>query len=301
MTVLVTGAGGFVGRQALDLLAARGAEVHAVTHGTPPVDDARATWHRADLLDAVASGALVRDVGATHLLHLAWYSEPGRFWAARENLQWVEATLALLRAFADGGGQRAVLAGTCAEYDLSYGVCSEDETPTHPTTLYGTCKYATGLVASSASDALGIEIARGRIFYLYGPFEHPDRLVASVISALLDGRRAECTAGTQVRDFLHVRDVAGALVHLVDAPVRGAVNIASGEAVEVRDIVARIAALVGREDLVALGARPTPPDDPPKVVGDTRLLRASGFEPLFSLADGLADTVEWWKARGPQR
>ena len=52
----------------------------------------------------------------THLLHLAWYAEPGLFWRSPENLRWVEASLRLLRAFAEHGGQRAVMAGSCAEY-----------------------------------------------------------------------------------------------------------------------------------------------------------------------------------------
>ena len=175
MKVLVTGAGGFVGRQALDLLGAAGHEVHAVTRRTPPSDAPPAQWHRADLLDPVAAEALTRDVGATHLLHLAWCSEPGVYWTSSENLSWLGATLALLRSFAGHGGERAVLVGTCAEYDLAGGVCVEDETPMVPSTLYGSCKLATGLVASAAAANLGMQVAHGRIFYLYGPHEHPAR------------------------------------------------------------------------------------------------------------------------------
>src|SRR5437588_3229964 len=115
--VLVTGATGFVGRFVLERLRTSGAEVHACARRA----GARglAQWHEADLLTAGAPRALIDAVRPTHLLHLAWYSEPGTFWTSRENLRWLSTTIELLEAFADAGGQRFVGTGTCAEYDWS--------------------------------------------------------------------------------------------------------------------------------------------------------------------------------------
>jgi nucleoside-diphosphate-sugar epimerase len=290
--ILVTGARGFVGRHCLPLLQERGYEVHAVTStGEDGVRDG-VRWHRANLLTDPAG--VVRDVEPTHLLHLAWITTPGAYWTSPENLDWVAASLALLRAFT---GERAVLAGTCAEYDWSHGLCSERITPLQPATLYGECKRALQGVTEAYARQARLSIAWGRLFFLYGPDEHPARLVPSVARALLRGEEALCTSGDQIRDFLHVQDVAGAFVALLESEVTGPVNIASGTPVAVKDVIRGIAERTGRPDLLRLGARPMPAGEPPQLTADVRRLREEvGWTPGFSVDEGLDDTVAWWLA-----
>ena len=147
-----------------------------------------AAWHRADLLDPAAARTLVEQVRPTHLLHLAWYAEHGLFWTSTENVRWVEASLRLLRAFGEAGGERAVTAGTCAEYDWSAGgLYVEGASPLAPATLYGTCKHALRLVGEAWCEQNGIEFAWGRVFLLFGPGEHPERLVPAVAQAVAGG------------------------------------------------------------------------------------------------------------------
>jgi nucleoside-diphosphate-sugar epimerase len=277
--VLLTGASGFIGSHALRLLEERGHEVHS---------------DRENLLDPDAAGRLVRAARATHLLHLAWYAVPGKFWTAPENRRWVDASLRLLRAFYERGGQRAVAAGTCAEYDWSGGgVLSERTTLLRPTTPYGEAKART----YQSAAVLG-QLAWGRIFFLYGPGEHPERLVSSVARRLLAGREAPTSEGTQVRDFMHVEDVARAFVELVESHVTGAVNIGSGVPVTVRAVVEEVARAAGRPDLLRIGALPQRSGEPPELVADvTRLNREVGFAPGFDLAQGVAQTVDWWRAQ----
>jgi len=294
--VLVTGARGFVGAPATEALAAAGHEVHAVGSGPPPSGRPGVTWHRTDLLDPAAVSQLLGDIAPAKLLHLAWYTEHGRFWRAPENLAWVEATLHLLRAFQAAGGTRAVLAGTCAEYDWTVSPLSERSTPLAPATLYGSAKHATRLVAEAWAREVGLELAWGRIFFLYGPGEAPDRLLPSVARALLAGHEAPTTAGEQVRDFLHVDDVAGAFVALLGSDVTGAVNIASGDGVAVREFVELVAEATGRPDLLRVGAIPMRADDPPHLVADVRRLHEEvGFTPLLSLREGVEAAVDWWR------
>lgn len=295
--VLVTGGSGFVGRPVLAALAALGYEVHAVARRPPPGGAGEGVrWHVADLLDSGARAAVTAGIEATHLVHLAWYAEPGRYWTAVENAHWVAATLGLLEAFAAGGGRRAVLAGSCAEYDWTHGRLAEASTPLAPATLYGVSKDATRRVAEGLAERLGLSLAWARIFFLYGPREHPQRLVASVARALVRGERAATTEGSQVRDFLHVDDVAGAFAAVAASDVTGAVNVGSGEGVAVRDLVRALARAAGAEDRLAVGAKPSRAGEPPELVADARRLRDEvGFRPAYTLEAGLAQTVAWWR------
>src|SRR5206468_4284631 len=136
------------------------------------------------------------------------------------------------------------------------------------------CKHVLHERTEQLARDAGIDAAWGRIFFVYGPREHPNRLVASVIRSLLRGEEARCTNGEQVRDFLQVADVADAFVALVDSNAAGPLNIASGSPTRVRDLVELVATAVGRRDLLRFGAVPTPPGEPPVLVADVGRLRA---------------------------
>jgi nucleoside-diphosphate-sugar epimerase len=141
-----------------------------------------------------------------------------------------------------------------------------------------------------------LSVAWARLFLVYGPHEHPLRLVPSVTRALLAGQPAPCTLGEQRRDVLHVADAADALAALLESDVTGAVNVASGEAVPVCGVVERIAAVVGRPDLLRPGALLDRAGDPPLLVADVcRLRQELRWAPHYDLDRGLAQTVAWWK------
>ena len=289
--VLVTGATGYIGRHAVAALRRRGHEVVAVASA------------QADLLAPDGPERAVAAAGADTLLHLAWYAEHGRFWTAPENLDWVGASLRLVRAFAAAGGRRAVMAGSCAEYgwDCLDGPCVEGVTPLAPATLYGAAKHATHVAAASYAAQEGLGLAWGRVFFSFGPGEAPGRLVAAVARGLLAGEEVPVSEGSQVRDFIAVEELGDAFAALVESDVEGAVNVASGRGVPVRDVVAMVARETGREDLVRPGALPTRPDDPPLLVADAgRLEREAGWRAREPLEDGIARAVRWWRegARG---
>jgi nucleoside-diphosphate-sugar epimerase len=297
--VLVTGGTGFLGTPCLQALLARGYEVHATSRHAHPIGiPPEVMHHPADLLSPTDRSALLSRVRPTHLLHLAWYVAHGKFWEAPENLAWVSATLALIEEFATHGGTRAVMAGTCIEYDPSHGPCNEFTTPLVPKSLYGICKHSISTIAERYLGNAGVQFAWGRVFFLYGPGETPTRLVPSIARSLLRGEPALCTHGRQVRDFMHVHDAANAFAALVDSPVVGAVNIASGEPRPVADLVETLGAASGRPDLIRLGAIPLAASEPLDFRADVgRLQREVGFRPEINLEAGLEACVEWWRSR----
>ncbi|MFT5123047.1 MAG: nucleoside-diphosphate-sugar epimerase [Kiritimatiellia bacterium] len=297
MRVLVTGGTGFVGRHTLAPLLAKGYEVHLAGNRIVQEPIEGVTYHQADLLDPCQMEQVVKEVRAAKLMHFAWYVEPKIYLTSYKNVQWISATMELLRLFAEHGGSRAVLAGTCFEYDLHQGFLNEAQTPAEPDSLYGTCKNSLRQVAQSYAEQHNISLAWGRIFFLYGPHEYASRLVASVTNALLRGEDAKCSHGRQVRDFMHVQDVADAFVALMESPVTGTVNIASGAPTTLKDIVMTLAALTGGEALVKMGTYPSPENEPPVILADTRRLNQEvGWKPSMDLQAGLADTVAWWRA-----
>jgi nucleoside-diphosphate-sugar epimerase len=302
--VLLTGASGFLGARAIAPLLAAGYEVHALARRQGSSPDV--IWHSLDLLDAGASAAVVAEISAGHMLHFAWYTEHGLFWSSPENLSWVAASLHLLRSFKEAGGRRAVMAGSCAEYDWSRpqarlreladeGVLGPVE---RPSTLYGTAKNATRVVAEAYAREAGLSLAWGRVFLLYGPGEDERRLVPQVARALLAAQEAETSDGSQIRDFMHVDDVAAGFVALLDSAVEGPVNIASGSAVTVARIIELVAQSAGRPDLLRLGSLPRRGGEPERLVADTQRLRTEvGFEPRITIERGIGETVAWWRER----
>lgn len=299
-TVLVTGGTGFIGRQTVPRLRDQGFEVHLVTHRRrfdPDIPEG-VHVHHCDLFNFSQQRSLVRRIRPSHLVHFAWCATPGLFWTSPENLRWVQASLELLKNFAAFGGRRTVFAGSCAEYDWSFGYCSEGITPTASRSLYGTCKTALGQIFTEYCRQEKISGGWGRIFFLYGPCETTSRLIPSVITALLDGKRARCTRGSQIRDFLHVEDAASAFCAFLSSEVEGVVNIASGRPVSIKEVVELIADRIGRRDLLDLGALTISEAEPPLLLADIkRLAQEIDWRPTYDLPTGLDHAIEWWKSR----
>jgi nucleoside-diphosphate-sugar epimerase len=295
--VVVTGATGFIGRHCLPLLLERGYEIHAFSRqGQPTDEDGAIKRYKIDLLGASRLEGLLAEIRPSHLLHLAWYVEPGKWPDSHENFRWVQTSLDLLLAFLRSGGQRAVLAGSCAEYDWRHSYCAEDITPLNPQSTYGICKNSLQEMFAHLTAAGELSGAWGRIFFLYGPHEHPARLVPSVIRCLFAGKAAECTHGNQIRDYLYVMDIADAFVSLLESDFIGPVNIASGRPTTLKKMIHTIAEKFDRLDLVRLGAIDPPENDPDLLIANTnRLSKMVGWQPTYSLEQGIEETIRWWR------
>lgn len=300
MTVLVTGATGFVGSQVVRQLVASGEDVALIVRlgsSRRRLDGVldRVQVFEGDLDDGAAIERLLERCRPQACVHAAWYAVPGEYLASAHNLDSMRSSLDLLERLARAGCTHVVGIGTCFEYEMQSTPLNEDS-PTKPSTLYAAAKLAFYLVAAQRAAQLGIGLAWARLFYLYGPYEDERRLVPAAIKALSAGREFLATSGKQVRDYLHVEDVASALCALSRNELGGVFNVCSSRPVTIADLMRTLGELLGRPELIRLGTLPNREWDPAYVCGDNLRLRTDAhWEPRYAPRDGLAQTIAWWK------
>ncbi len=288
MKILLTGASGFIGRYVLKALQHNRIEVIAVGRAR---QEPAVPFIEADLLSVTDFGPLVQQAQATHLLHLAWYAEHGKYWTSPLNLRWAEATTRLVEPFCAAGGQQVVIAGTCAEYDWTHGYCREDSTPLNPAPLYGTAKDAARRLAMAVCEQHQVPCAWGRIFLPYGQGESAGRLIPSLIDVFRGKREPFGVNATAYRDFLHASDVAEGFVRLLNTGASGAYNICSGEPVRLAEVVTTLASLLGADPAPVLALATERPGEPSLLVGENLKLKVLGWRPTLTLGQGLERTL----------
>lgn len=299
--ILITGASGFIGSKATRALLAGGHDVALLVMPGDPL------WRLRDVTDqcTVLTGTLadapvlqpaLAEWSPEACLHFAWYAEPGAYLHSIENISSLTASLALMQTLAQVGCRQFVGAGTCAEYDTDQGFLRE-EGSTRPATLYAAAKLSFCMLGQHLAAAAGMRFAWGRIFYPYGPGENPRRVVPAVIHTLRSGQTFPATPGEQVRDYVHVEDVAAGFCALVEKGAQGVFNIASGEPTTIRHLLELIGEIVGRPELLLFGALPYREWEPMFICGNVQKLKSLGWIPRFSLREGLSQTVVWWQAQ----
>jgi nucleoside-diphosphate-sugar epimerase len=298
---LVTGGGGFIGRQVVAALDARDYDIVVVGRGTRPKNiPARLTWHKLDLLEPNAiTNKAIADLNADRMIHLAWETNHGGLWHNPSNFDWIGCSARLLRAFLEAGGHRVIGIGSAMEYDPpADGFCSECDSRRSNASAYAIAKDTFRRIAQHYSESFGSSFAWARVFPAYGEHEHKDRLVPSVVHALLHDEEALCSSGRQVRDFMDVRDHGEAIATLALSDVEGIVNIASGNAISIGDIVQKLAHQMDRADLVRMGALPDRADEPVNLWPEVKRLREEvNFTPARGIDEGLKDAIAWWSQR----
>jgi UDP-glucuronate decarboxylase len=276
--VLVTGSSGWIGRHCIPILEAKGYEVieykgNLLNNHNHVVDNGLGVDQYSKRLPLPQ---LVNHLGITHLLHLAWIVTPGEYWESPDNRLWFESSIKLIQEFKEGGGYRVVVAGTQAE---------------KTETLYGRSKNSLRRVVRSYCDITGMSYGWGRIYYLYGPEELPGRLVPQAIISMLREEVFTVNHPAQMIDIFHVKDVAGALVALLDSDVEGTVDIGSGISYTIKRVMQIIHKHIGMGDICY---RHIPSVD--RTVCDVhRLKHEVKFTPEFDLDSGLKDAVGWWR------
>jgi len=300
--ILVTGASGFVGSHLVRSLVRQGVDVVSLFHKNRIEQDKR--HFRIDLRDGVALEKLFRQFRFSAVIHLAAAGVETEA-ETLENVAAVNvlATASLARLAMAHGVERFVHVGTGFEY-RPQAQPMDESTPLGAPNLYGASKAAGWMLLDALYRLEGLPLVTFRPFSIYGPGESAAKLVPYTILQAQAGEPIRLTLGSQVRDYVFVEDVVDALRLglTAQAAVGKVYNIGTGpaEARSVRRMVEEIVEMMGAPARLCWFDRATRGRcDPPFLVSDpTRAHVELGWRPRVSLADGLARTIESYKAAG---
>jgi nucleoside-diphosphate-sugar epimerase len=304
--VLVTGAAGFVGAAVVAELRRTGREVAVLLRPTsnprrlePLI--AGLTVIRGDLHALRDSESAIREFAPQAVLHLAWDGVKGADRNGPMQAGNIAASIELYRLSAAMDCRAFVGLGSQAEYGPAAGKLREDA-PTRPTTVYGAAKLATCLVIERMAAAEGRRFAWLRLFSSYGCDDDPSWLIPYLINSLLRGERPAVTPAEQLWDYIHVDDVARAVVAAMDARASGVFNLGSGRAVPLRRVMETVRDLVDPRLEIGFGEQAYRPDQVMHLEADITALRAaSGWAPRVALEDGLRRMVDWHRSHSENK
>jgi nucleoside-diphosphate-sugar epimerase len=305
--VLLTGASGFIGSHLCRRLVGDGADVHVLTSTVSSVYPIRLTdlrglitVHEGSLCDRGAMDVVARRVRPSHVFHLGAYTHVGKSWQrVDECIQTnVQGTVNLLQALAEVGYERFVYTSTSEVYG-DIDVPFREDAIVNPISPYSVSKYAGERYCRLFHRSHGWPIVLVRPFNAYGPAQTPDRVIPEIITRALTGQDIPMTEGCQTREFNFVEDIADGFVRAasVDGVEGRLFNIGCGEEVTMRELASTVLDLMGDPVKALFGALPERPTEIPRMYCDSNSARTVlGWSPRHCLRDGLARTIEWYRA-----
>ncbi|MDG2520502.1 NAD-dependent epimerase/dehydratase family protein [Caulobacter segnis] len=318
MTVIVTGAAGFVGMNTVQRLLDRGETVVGVdnfnTYYDPALKAARATklegqdrfrMARMDIADASGFAALVKASGAKRIIHLAAqagvrYSLENPFAYERSNLA---GHLSVLEACRHNGVEHLVYASSSSVYGdrpQDGEGFKESDAAVEPVSLYAATKRSGELMSHSYGRLYGLSQTGLRFFTVYGPMGRPDMAYFSFTQKILAGEPIEVFGqGEMSRDFTYVDDivtgVVAALDHVPPAGENRILNIGGGRPEGLMDMISTLEKAIGREAVKIY--KPMQPGDVPRTFADvSKLKEITGYTPAIPIEEGLPRFVEWYRS-----
>lgn len=290
-TLLITGAGGLIGTPIVRQLAAEGKyRIVAATSGRRPVVFPEGVVpETVNLLDEAEQHALLERVCPDILIHLAWSLDGPGFLSSEKNIQWLEASLSLMRAFR---GKSFLFAGSSAEY--GHGMNCKETDMCHPTSLYGECKLAFERVAASYCGNMGIRFVGMRFFSVYGPGDcRKGRALPTAIQSFLNKEPFTCKGPNNTWDYIFTEDIGKAVSKIINSKYSGPLNISTGQAISMKQVFTEMSCIMETEDLLSFKNEDLAGQ---QLVGDNSLLwEQTGFCDFTPFEEGMKKTVEWWR------
>lgn len=282
--LLLTGGTGFLGKAVLRRALASGWQVAVLTRSPE-----RAAFPPGIL--AIGGGLAAPDWKAlevfrpTICVHSAWIATPDEYVHSPLNAQLAESTVNFARRLETLGLRHFVGIGSCAEYEPSARPLKEGDPETIDQTPYVKAKLK---VLHFLESSFGAPSAWLRIFYLYGPGEHPGRFLTSAAKTLKADRKLFIQRPENFVDYVHIDDAADATWQVVQKGLHGIINIGSGEARKVSEIAGILAALTGRQEQVHCADQKTSTSR----VANIEKLQTTGWKPRRDFGRSLEEIVE---------
>lgn len=287
MRVLVTGGSGFIGRHLLPLLVREGHEVLCLSRGT--VMHSGMQILQGDLYEPNSYRVQLENFRPTCAIHLAWGGLPDySLGNCHRNLL---AGIKLFELLERVGCKRIFTAGTCWEYGKLTGAVKEIDQG-EEIGMFAAFKIALNAIGQSICKANGCRFIWGRPFFVYGPGQRVSSLIPSVYQSLSAGSALLIDNPMLINDFIHVFDVAEAIIALVESnEAVGIYNIGTGTPVAVWEVVNAVARCL---------CLPPVYFDMPSLSetglwADIGRMKALGWWPAMTLEAGIAQTIETWK------
>jgi UDP-glucose 4-epimerase len=303
-TVLVTGAGGFVGANLVRRLVGLGHTLHMVLR--PGSDrwrlndlagDARCV--EVDLCDAGAVRALVASVRPEWVFHLAAHGAYSWQRDARQIFDTnVAGTVDLLEAALETGFGSFVHAGSSSEYGAVDHPPHEDER-LDPNSHYAAAKAAATMYCRHSARASDAHVVTLRLYSAYGPWEDPRRLLPRLVVCGRAGRLPPLADPETARDFVYVDDVVDAFLIAAerdDLPRGSVLNVGSGTQATLREAVSTAQSALGFRAEPEWGTGHARSWDTGVWVADSTRIRELGWAPRTSLTDGIVAMARWLDA-----
>lgn len=292
MTILVTGASGFIGSHLCRRLVSDGHEVHSVSRETHPNENGL-RWWQGDLADEKVVSKIVGRVRPQMIFHLASRVTGSR--DPREVSSTFQANLAssvnIMTSALYSGCERVVLAGSSEE-----PAPDQDAAPCSP---YAAAKIAATNYARMFRSVFHEQVVVPRIFMAYGPGQRDvQKLVPYTILSMMRGETPKLSSGRRLVDWIYIDDVIDGLYRAgfsASLPAT-AFDLGSGELVSIREVVEQIASFIANGVRPEFGARPDRRFEPERAADTSFAEEALGWKPRTSLREGLAQTIEWYRS-----
>jgi len=301
-TVLVTGAGGFIGANLVRKLQAANYRVHIIWKSTTNplrIKDIKTNliFHEVDLANLTVLKHTLGKIQPDYIFHLATHgaysSQTDANLMEKVNVQ---GTLNLLQATLNIPYKVFVNTGTSSEYGFKNKPMKETDLLT-PTSVYAATKAAATLLGQVFARIYNKPIVTLRPFSVYGPFEEPSRFIPTIIRAVLTNTSIRLTAGNIRRDFVYVDDVVNAyLKTMTKGPkLKGEIlNIGTGRQYTNDEVVKTFFTVTKKSVFVKKGAFNKRSWDTDCWVADiSRAKKILAWKPAYSLAEGLRKTYNW--------